>query len=122
MTQFILKIDEDNLNFLSIETDENNLLVNEHEAVLFEVLSSDPEIVDITTLSYNPYPDSEWNGTDFIDTLGREQLDMPPAKSPDRKFAFIVDGKYKFFYGLIDSTENEILIAALSSSPKVIIG
>lgn len=121
MTNFALKIESDIINFLSIPTDDSGVPVNEHDLPFFEVLSSDPTILDISSFTYNPYPDSEWNGTEFVDTENRELLPMPVINENDRKFAFLVNNKYKLFYGIVEVPATEMIIAALSSDPKVII-
>jgi hypothetical protein len=121
MTQFILKIGEDLIDFIYIETDKNGNAINDQESELLNVLSSDPSVVDMTSLTYIPYLDSEWDGTDFVDTENREVVDIQDSKVQDKKFAFLVDDKYKFFYGVVDSEENAMTIAALSSSPQVLI-
>lgn len=121
MTQFALKIDSDVVNFLSITTNEDGTPVNEHDVLFFDVLNSDPVILDISDLTYNPYIDSEWDGSNFIDFENREQSPMPTMSIGHKKFAFVVDNKYKLFYGLADVPKNEMIIAALSSNPKVIV-
>jgi hypothetical protein len=121
MAQFVLKIDKDLLDFLYIETDNDGNVVNEQELELFNVLSSDPSVVDMTHLTYIPYLDSEWDGSDFIDAENRDVIDIQESKVQDKKFAFLVDQKYKFFYGVVDSEENAMTIAALSSNPQVLI-
>jgi hypothetical protein len=121
MTQFILKIGQDLIDFIYIETDKNGNAINDQESELLNVLSSDPSVVDMTSLTYIPYLDSEWDGTDFVDTENREVVDIQDSKVQDKKFAFLVDDKYKFFYGVVDSEENAMTIAALSSSPQVLI-
>lgn len=121
--QFKLKIGTDVVNFINIETNpKTKLPVNEADVAFFNVLSSNPSIVEITNLSYNPQEDSVWNGTDFIDSTN--QGVRPLAKSDDgfKKFAFSIDNKYKLFYGISNSTENEMIIAMLSSNPEVIVG
>ena len=121
--QFKLKIDSDIINFINIETDIETLLpINSADTLFFNVLSKSPSIVEITNLTYNPQPDSVWNGTDFIDSENREV--RPLAKKDDgfKKFAFVVDGKYKLFYGIKDDPKNEMMIALLSSNPEVIVG
>jgi len=120
--QFKLKIGSDAVNFINIETDDKTLLpIHESDTAFFNVLSSNPSIIEITNLSYNPQPDSVWNGTDFIDPKNIEV--RPLAKSSDgfKKFAFVVDNKYKLFYGILDDSKNEMIIAMLSSNPEVIV-
>lgn len=122
MTQFALKIGSDVINFLSIATSDDGVPVNEHDALFFEVLNSDPAIIDISDFAYNPYLDSEWDGSNFIDAENREPSPMPTMSIGHKKFAFVVNNKYKLFYGLADFPQNEMIIAALSSNPKVIVG
>ena len=120
--KFKLKIGSDIVDFINIETDiKTSLPIFEAETEFFNVLSSNPSIIEITNLSYNPQPDSVWNGTDFIDPKNIEV--RPLAKSSDgfRKFAFVVDNKYKLFYGILDDPKNEMIIAMLSSNPEVIV-
>jgi hypothetical protein len=121
MTQFALKIGSDVVNFLSLTTSEDGVPVNEHDVLFFEVLNSDPVIIDISDFVYNPYLDSEWDGLNFVDFENREPSPMPTMSIGHKKFAFVVDNKYKLFYGLADVPQNEMLIAALSSNPKVIV-
>ena len=120
--KFKLKIGSDIVDFINIETDiKTSLPIFEAETEFFNVLSLNPSIIEITNLSYNPQPDSVWNGTDFIDSKNIEV--RPLAKSSDgfRKFAFVVDNKYKLFYGILDDPKNEMIIAMLSSNPEVIV-
>jgi hypothetical protein len=121
MTQFALKINEDLVDFLYIETDKDGNVVNEQESELFDVLGSNPSVVDMTHLAYIPYLDSEWDGSDFIDSENRDVVDIQESKVQDKKFAFLVDQRYKFFYGVVDSEENAMTIAALSSNPQIVI-
>lgn len=121
MKQFALKVDEDLINFLNIEVDENGNAINDEEVELVNVLTSNPSIVDMTHLTYIPYLDSEWDGTDFVDSENREVVSIKESKIQDKKFAFLVDGKYKFFYGVVDSEPNAMIIAVLSSNPQVVI-
>jgi hypothetical protein len=120
--QFKLKIGSDVINFINIETtgDKTLLPVYESDKAFLNVLLSNPSIIEITNLSYNPQEDSVWNGTDFIDLENREV--RPLAKSADgfKKFAFVVENKYKLFYGILDDPKNEMIIAMLSSNPEVI--
>ncbi len=121
MTQFALKINEDIINFINIPVNENGLPENSHEVELFQVLNSDPSVIDISNLVYNPYLDSEWNGKDFVDSENREQILIPSNLLQDKRFAFVVNNKYKLFYGAKDTEANEMLIAALSSNPQIVV-
>ena len=121
MTNFALKIESDIINFLSIPTDENGIPVNEQDVPFSDVLRSDRVLIDITNLTYNPYPDADWDGINFIDSENRDILPMPVRNENDRKFACVVDNKYKLFYGIVELPATEMIIAALSSDPKVII-
>ena len=121
MTQFALKVDKDLINFLNIEVDQNGNAVNKEEEELLNTLSSDPLVIDMSHIEYIPYLDSEWDGSDFIDNESRDIVNIQDSKLQDKKFAFLVDGKYKFFYGVVDSEPNAMIIAALSSNPKILI-
>lgn len=119
--QFKLKINSDVINFINIETNaETGLPVNKQDSLFFNVLSSDPSIVEITNFEYNPQEGSVWNGTDFIDTENREVRPLSRQDDGFKKFAFAVNNKYKLFYAVPDITSNEMIIALLSSNPKVI--
>jgi|688.fasta_scaffold00090_134 hypothetical protein len=121
--QFKLNAEDEVIDFIYIETDtETGLPVRDTDVLVFNSLSSSPSVVEITDLEYNPEQGSIWNGKDFIDPENREP--RPLAKKDDgfRKFAFIVDNEYKFFYGVADTPENGMKIAILSSNPQVTIG
>jgi hypothetical protein len=121
MTQFALKINEDVVNFIKIPVDNSGVPLRSHDIEFFDVLKSNPSVIEITDLQYNPYLDSEWDGENFIDSQNREPLVMPENLAQDKKFAFVVDNKYKLFYGVVNSPNNEMIIAALSSNPQVVI-
>jgi hypothetical protein len=119
--QFKIKVEDEIIDFIYIETDsETNLPVDDASTEMFDILSSSPSIIEITSFLYNPEKDSVWNGTDFIDSENREA--RPLAKKDDgfKKFAVVLDNKYKFFYGIPDTPENGLKIAALSSNPEII--
>jgi hypothetical protein len=121
MTQFALKIDEDVIDLFNIMTDQDGLVVNSEDLKIFNVLTSDPTFIDMSHLKYIPYLDSEWDGVNFIDSQNREEVLIQDAKVQDKRFALLVNGKYKLFYGLVDSLENSMIIAALSSNPTILV-
>lgn len=119
--QFKIKVEDEIIDFIYVETDsKTNLPVDDTSTEMFDILSSNPSIIEITSFLYNPEKDSVWNGTDFIDSENREV--KPLAKKDDgfKKFAVVLDNKYKFFYGIADTEENGLKIAALSSNPEII--
>lgn len=119
--QFKLKVEDEIVNFIYIETDaETGLPTKDLDLLVFNALSSNPSIIEITDLEYNPEEDSVWNGTDFVDS--EDRVPRPLARKDDgfKKFAIVVDNKYKFFQGIADTPENGLKIAVLSSNPEVI--
>lgn len=120
--QFSLQIEEDIINFMNIEIDNaTNRPVLEHENIIFDTLSLSPKIVDITSLGYTPQEDSVWDGINFIDLQNRGVRPLSEKADGMKIFAFMIDNIYKFYYALYDNKQNEMLIAALSSDPKVIV-
>jgi hypothetical protein len=120
--QFNLKIGNDVINFISIETEsETGIPQNDLDLVMLKTLSSSPSVIEITNFLYNPQEDSVWDGKDFIDSENREVRPLAKINDGFKKFAFVVDNKYKFFRGIPNTPENEMLIAALSSNPEIIV-
>lgn len=119
--QFKLKVEDETVDFIYIETDsETGLPTKDLDILVFNALSSNPSIVEITDLEYNPEEDSVWNGTDFVDSENREPRPLARKDDGFKKFAVVVDNKYKFFQGIADKPENGLIIAILSSNPEVI--
>lgn len=121
MAKFALKIDEDLVEFLTIEVDATGAPVDPNKGMFFNILRKNPTIVDITNFSYKPEFNSEWDGENFIDASMAEPKPLPNANDNTKKFAFITDGKYQLFYAVPNTETNEMIIAALSSNPKVVI-
>lgn len=120
---FYLKIEDDTIFFRRVDLDRlAGLAEGNADSRWLEVLSSSPKVVDITHLRYTPHLDSEWNGTDFLTPLGKNLISFGigiPFPNPKR-FAFLVDNKYKMSYLLEDNLNNEGMIAALSSDPTIV--
>lgn len=119
--QFKLKVEDETVDFIYIETDaKTGLPTKDLDLLVFNALSSNPSIIEITDLNYNPEEDSVWNGTDFVDSEDREPRPLARKDDGFKKFAIVVDNKYKFFQGIADTPENGLKIAVLSSNPEVI--
>jgi hypothetical protein len=119
--QFKLKVEDEIVDFIYIETDvKTGLPVRDVDVPVFNALSSNPSIVEITDFAYNPEEDSVWNGTDFVDSENREPRPLARKDDGFKKFAVVVDNKYKFFQGIEDTPQNGLTIAVLSSNPEVI--
>lgn len=119
--QFKLKVEDETVDFIYIETDaKTGLPTKDLDLLVFNALSSNPSIIEITDLDYNPEEDSVWNGTDFVDSEDREPRPLARKDDGFKKFAIVVDNKYKFFQGIADTPENGLKIAVLSSNPEVI--
>ena len=120
--QFGLKIDEDVIDFISIDIDENTKRpLSEHENIIFDSLFLGPSVIDMTTLNYTPQEGSVWDGSNFIDSENRDIRPLSEKTNGMKIFAFIVDNVYKFYYAVSNNQQNEMLIAALSSNPKIIV-
>lgn len=120
--QFSLQIEEDIIDFWNIVVDEETQRpVLEHESVIFDTLSLGPKIIDITGLGYTPQENSVWDGENFVDSQNNDIKPLSEKTNGMKVFAFMINNVYKFYYALYDNKQNEMLIAALSSDPKVIV-
>lgn len=120
---FYLKIDEDTVFFRRVNTSAlEESEVENADRRWIDALSASPKVIDISHLTYSPQVDSEWNGVDFVHASGVStvpfDVDLPFANP--KRFAFLVDNKYKLSYIVEDNINNEGIIAALSSDPVII--
>ncbi len=119
---FSLIVEEDVIPFQRIEiNDETGIPIEENEIGIYNMLISDPKVVNVSHLDYVPLIGSEWNGTDFIDPLNQEVRPVI-RKDPDpNRFSFMVDNKHSIYYVLSSNEKNDMMAAALSSDPKIIV-
>ena len=120
--QFSLQIEEDIIDFWNIVVDEETQRpVLEHESVIFDALSLSPKIIDITGLGYTPQENSVWDGENFIDSQNKDIKPLSEKTNGMKVFAFMINNVYKFYYAIHNTEQNAMIIAALSSDPKVIV-
>jgi len=117
---FNLVVEDDVIPFQRIElNDETGTPLEENEVGIYNMLMSDPKVVNVNHLEYVPLIGSEWNGADFIDPLNQEVRPVR-RKDPDpNRFSFMVDNKHSIYYVLGPGEKNDMVAAALSSDPKI---
>lgn len=119
---FKLKVGDDLIPFNRIEIDdETGVPVDEHEVGIYDMLLSNPKVVNVNHLDYVPLIGSEWNGTDFIDPLNQEVRPVRRVDPDPQRFSFTVDNKHKIYYVMPSDEKNAMAIAALSSDPQIIV-
>ncbi len=120
--QFGLKIDDDIIDFINIDIDQNTKRpTSDHQNIIFDSLLLGCSVIDMTGLNYTPQEGSVWDGTNFIDSENRDIRPLSEKTDGMKIFAFIVNNIYKFYYAIPNNQQNEMLIAALSSNPKIIV-
>lgn len=121
---FFANIDGDKINFLSIELDANGSPIDSLQNDKDYALSNNPTVLNITGLNYFPARRSVWDGESFTPPEGQEH--KPPCNPVDlcidgcETIAFIVNNVYYGGIGYcVGVATNDMLIAALSSSPEI---
>ena len=120
--EFFANIDGDKLSFFSINVNSDGSLVDPIMEDKDYALSNNPTVLNITNLGYFPARKSVWNGESFTPPNGQEHK---PACSGNcgngcETIAFLVDDVYYGGIGYcIGVATNDMLIAALSSSPEI---
>ena len=121
---FFANIDGDKVFFYSIEINADGSVVDSYHQDKDYALSNNPTVLNITHLNYFPARRSIWNGSSFIAPEGQEH--KLPCNPVDLCFdgcesiAFLVDNVYYGGIGLcVGVSTNDMLIAALSSSPEI---
>jgi hypothetical protein len=118
---FYLNIDDEKIKFFSIPIDDDNSIA-ENLVHKDYVLSNNPQILDITHLNYVPAKLSVWNGSEFIAPEGQEHRPAcgDACVNGCVSFAFLKDNTYYGMNGYcVGIGHNDMLIAALSSSPTI---
>lgn len=117
---FNLIIEDDVIPFQRIEiNDETGLPVEAYEVGIYNMLISNPKVVNVNHLDYVPLIGSEWNGTDFIDPLNQEVRPVRRQDPDPSRFSFMVDNKHLIYYVLSSNEKNDMIAAALSSDPRI---
>lgn len=121
---FFANIDGDKIKFFSIELDADGNLLDSLQEDKDYVLSNSPTVLNITRLNYFPARRSVWDGESFTPPEGQEH--KPPCNPVDlciegcKTIAFIVNNVYYGGIGYcVGVATNDMLIAALSSSPEI---
>lgn len=117
---FNLIVEGDVIPFQRIElNDETGIPVEAYEVGIYDMLISNPKVVNVNHLDYVPLIGSEWDGTDFIDPLNQE-VRLVRRQNPDpNRFSFMVDNKHRIYYVLSSNEQNDMISAALSSDPRI---
>lgn len=88
---------------------------------IYQTLCSNPKVVNVNHLDYVPLIGSEWDGTDFIDPLLQEVRPVRRQDPDPDRFSFMIDNKHRIYYVLSKHEKNEMMSAALSSDPVLIV-
>ena len=117
---FSLVVDGDVVPFQRIElNDETDVPVEENEIGIYNMLISNPKVVNVNHLDYVPLIGSEWDGKDFIDPLNQEVRPVRRQDPDPNRFSFMVDNKHLIYYVLSSNEKNDMLAAVLSSDPSI---
>jgi hypothetical protein len=128
--EFKLKIDDDYIPFISIEVDDNNDVINKEDLGMYNICISDPEVIDISYLTYVPQKGSSWDGKNFSVKLFKDMNDFVEMSNITtnvnlnknyKKFAFIKNNiLLGQIYQDLNNPNYQMLIAAFSSNPKIV--
>jgi hypothetical protein len=126
-----IKIDDDTIDFLSVSFDSETQLPKDNEALgLFNILSNTTQVLNISNLDYLPENGSVWDGESFsqerevsinsiVSISGNSSAEI--THEGFERFAFLNNNTLVgIFYYNKSKTSNEMLIAALSSSPEIV--
>ena len=117
---FYLNMGEDRLLFQSIKFDSiTGNLEEEMLSTMFNCLSLNPSVIDVTNLGYMPMVGDIWNGKDFIGNNGISEKQQPLSDIGNCSFSFIVGDTHSFYCSYPGNAESNIIIAALSSNPII---
>jgi hypothetical protein len=121
--EFFANIDGDKLSFFAIDVNTDGSVVDPFHQDKDYALSNNPTVLNITNLGYFPARRSVWDGESFTAPAGAEHK---PACSNIgctngcESIAFLVDNVYYGGMGYcVGVATNDMLIAALSSSPEI---
>lgn len=120
--EFFANIDGDSIHFLSIDVDSDGNSINHLLDDKCYALSNNPTVLNITSLNYFPARKSVWDGSSFIPPTGEEHKPActAPCQEGCESIAFLVEDVYYGGIGYcIGVSNNDMLIAALSSSPEI---
>jgi hypothetical protein len=122
--KFFANVDGDKIHFFSIEINSDGSPINSEHLDKDYALSNNPTVLNITSLGYFPARRSIWNGESFVPPEGQEH--KSPCNPIDlcqdgcETIAFLVNNVYYGGIGYcVDVYNNNMLIAALSSSPVI---
>lgn len=120
--EFFANIDGDKIFFFSIELDSDMLPLDSRMIDKDYALSNNPTVLNITELNYFPARKSVWNGLSFVPPTGEEHKPActAPCINGCESIAFLVDNVYYGGIGYcVGISNNDMVIAALSSSPEI---
>ena len=126
-----IRIDEDTIDFLSVSFDsETNLPKDSDGLGLFNILSNTTQVLNISNLDYIPETQSIWDGESFSQ---RRELSIDSTVSISgntssevshngfNRFAFLNNNQLLgIFYYSKENAQNDMIVAALSSSPEIV--
>lgn len=119
---FFANVDGDKIFFYSIQLDSNGVPIDPNMIDKDYALSKNPTVINITELNYFPAKYSVWDGTSFVPPSGEEHKPACSVPCVDgcESIAFLVNNVYYGGIGYcIGVSNNDMLIAALSSSPEI---
>lgn len=121
---FFANVDGDKIKFFSLELNDDGTIVDSLQDDKDYALSNSPTVLNITHLNYFPARRSVWDGESFTPPEGQEH--KPSCNPVDlciegcETIAFIVNNVYYGGIGYcVGVATNDMLIAALSSSPEI---
>lgn len=120
--EFFANIDGDKLSFFTINVNDDGSLVDPSMEDKDYALSNNPTVLNITNLGYFPARKSIWDGESFTPPIGQEHKSACSAGCQNgcETIAFLIDDVYYGGIGYcVGVGTNDMLIAALSSSPEI---
>jgi hypothetical protein len=119
---FKLKVGDDLIPFNRIEIDDSTGVPTEpNEVGIYEMLLSNPKVVNVNHLDYVPLIGSVWDGTGFTDPLNQDVRPVIRRDPDPTRFSFMVDNKHLIYYVIPSDERNAMVVAALSSDPEIIV-
>jgi hypothetical protein len=120
--EFFANIDGDKLSFFTLELNADGSLIDLTAEDKDYALSNNPTVLNITNLGYFPARRSTWDGESFTPPEGQNHRPACSASCENgcETIAFLVDDIYYGGTGYcVGVATNDMLIAALSSSPEI---
>ena len=117
---FYLNIEEDKIFFSSINFDDVAMTTEDPLlSTMFNALSLNPTVIDVSNLDYMPRVGDVWNGNDFIGEEGVVHKTQPRPEEANCSFSFCIDGGHSFYSIYFGDLNSNMIIAALQSNPTI---